>query len=113
MFTPNRNDYDEGMREGGAAPACYYLLGFSPQNLKIDGRFHSLKVALTSKDKFEIQARHGYFAPKTLMDPAESAKLEIQEALFSQEEIRDLPVEFQTQCFKKDEAHARLAVVTH
>ncbi|HEY6269938.1 MAG TPA: VWA domain-containing protein [Candidatus Acidoferrum sp.] len=112
-FYHNRNDVDEAMREAGAAPAYFYLLGFSPQNLKIDGRFHSLKVALTSKEKFEIQARHGYFAPKTLMDPAESAKLEIQEALFSQEEIRDLPVEFQTQFFKKDEAQARLAVLTH
>lgn len=112
-FFHNRNDVDEAMREAGAAPAYSYLLGFSPQNLKIDGRFHSLKVALTSKDKFEIQARHGYFAPKTLMDPAESAKLEIQEALFSQEEIRDLPVEFQTQFFKKDEAQARLAILTH
>jgi VWFA-related protein len=112
-FFHNRNDVDEAMREAGAAPAYSYLLGFSPQNLKIDGRFHSLKVALASKDRFEIQARHGYFAPKTLMDPAESAKLEIQEALFSQEEIRDLPVEFQTQFFKKDEAEARLAVLTH
>jgi VWFA-related protein len=112
-FYHNRNDVDEAMREAGAAPAYSYLLGFSPQNLKIDGRFHSLKVALTSKEKFEIQARHGYFAPKTLMDPAESAKLEIQEALFSQEEIRDLPVEFQTQFFKKDETQARLAVLTH
>ena len=112
-FYHNRNDVDEAMREAGAAPAYSYLLGFSPQNLKIDGRFHNLKVALTSKEKFEIQARHGYFAPRTLMDPAESAKLEIQEALFSQEEIRDLPVEFQTQFFKKDEAQARLAVLTH
>jgi len=72
-----------------------------------------LKVALTSKEKFDIQARHGYFAPKTLSDPAESAKLELQEALFSQEEIRDLPVELQTQFFKKDEAQARLAVLAH
>jgi VWFA-related protein len=112
-FFHNRNDVDEAMREAGAAPEYSYLLGFSPQNLKIDGRFHTLKVALTSKEKFEIQARHGYFAPKTVMDPAESAKLEIQEALFSQEEIRDLPVEFQTQFFKKDDAQARLAVLTH
>ncbi len=112
-FFHNRNDVDEAMREAGAAPAYSYLLGFSPQNLKLDGRFHALKVALTSKEKFDIQARHGYFAPKTLMDPVESAKLEIQEALFSQEEIRDLPVEFQTQFFKKDEAQARLAVLTH
>src|SRR6266478_5008004 len=112
-FFHNRNDVDEAMREAGAAPAISYLLGFSPQNLKIDGRFHALKVALTSKEKFDIQARHGYFAPKTLSDPAESAKQELQEALFSQEEIRDLPVELQTQFFKKDDAQARLAVLSH
>src|SRR5260370_418052 len=112
-FFHNRNDVDEAMREARAAPSFSYLLGFSPQNLKIDGRFHTLKVALTSKEKFEIQARHGYFAPKSLTDPAEATKLEMQEALFSQEEIRDLPVELQTQFFKKDEAQARLAVLTH
>ena len=112
-FFHNRNDVDEAMREAGAAPEISYLLGFSPQNLKIDGRFHALKVALTNKEKFDIQARHGYFAPKTVNDPAEATKQEMQEALFSQEEIRDLPVELQTQFFKKDEAQARLAVLAH
>src|SRR6266403_4964344 len=53
-FFHNRNDVDEAMREAGAAPAYSYLLGFSPQNLKIDGRFHALKVALTNKEKFDI-----------------------------------------------------------
>ena len=112
-FYHNRNDVDEAMREAGAAPAYSYLLGFSPQNMKIDGRFHSLKVSMARKEKFEIQARHGYFAPKTVSDPAEATKQEIQEALFSQEEIHDLPVDLQTQFFKKDEAQARLAVLTH
>jgi len=112
-FFHNRNDVDEAMREAGAAPAISYLLGFSPQNLKIDGRFHTLKVTLTSKEKYGILARHGYFAPKTVADPAEATKQEMQEALFSQEEIRDLPVELQTQFFKKDETQARLAVLTH
>ncbi len=112
-FFHNRNDVDEAMREAGAAPALSYLLGFSPQNLKIDGRYHALKVSLTNKEKFKIQARHGYFAPRSIADPAEATKEEIREALFSQEEIRDLPVELQTQFFKKDEAEARLAVLTH
>jgi VWFA-related protein len=112
-FFHNRNDVDEAMREAGAAPEYSYLLGFSPQNLKLDGRFHTLKVALASKEKFDIQARHGYFAPRTLTDPAEATKQEIQEALFSQEEMRDLAVELQTQFFKKDETQARLAVLSH
>jgi VWFA-related protein len=112
-FFHNRNDIDEGLREATAAPAMSYLLGFSPQNLKINGAYHTLKVALTGKQKFTIQARHGYYAPRTIADPAEAAKEEIQEALFSQDEIHDLPVELQTQFFKKDPSEARLAVLTH
>lgn len=111
-FFHNRNDVDEAMREAGAAPAVSYLLGFSPQNLKIDGRYHALKVSLTNKQKFTIQARRGYYAPRSISDPAEATKAEIREALFSQEEIHDLPVELQTQFFRKDEAGARLAILT-
>jgi VWFA-related protein len=112
-FFHNRNDVDAGLRQAVAAPQLSYLLGFSPQNMKIDGRYHTLKVSLTSKQKFAIQARHGYYAPRTIKDPAEAAKEEIQEALFSQEEIRDLPVDLQTQFFKADQTQARLAVLTH
>ena len=112
-FYHNRNDVDEAMREAGAAPAVSYVLGFSPQNLKFDGRFHTLRVALTTREKFTIQARHGYFAPRSVADPGEVAKEEIREALFSQEEVHDIPVDLQTQYFKKDQAEARLAVLTH
>ena len=112
-FYHNRNDVDEAMRQAGASPAVSYLLSFSPQNLKLDGRFHALKVSLTSKQKYTLQARHGYFAPRANADPEQATKEEIQEALFSQEEIHDLPVDLQTQYFKKDEADARLAVLTH
>jgi VWFA-related protein len=112
-FFHNRNDIDEGLRQAAAAPAMSYLLGFSPQNLKINGAYHTIKVTLAAKQKFTIQARHGYYAPRTIVDPAEAAKEEIQEALFSQDEVRDLPVELQTQFFKKDATDARLAVLTH
>jgi len=112
-FFHNRNDIDEGLREATAAPAMSYLLGFSPQNLKINGAYHTLKVTLAGKQKFNLQARHGYFAPRTIADPAEAAKEEIQEALFSQDEIHDLPIELQTQFFKMDQSQARLAVLTH
>src|SRR5712672_1371425 len=112
-FFHNRNDIDTGLREAAAAPAMSYLLGFSPQNLKLNGSYHTLKVALAGKQKFSVQARHGYYAPRTIADPAEAAKEEIQEALFSQDEIHDLPVDLQTQFFKKDQSQARLAVLTH
>ena len=112
-FFHNRNDIDVGMERAGASPEVSYVLGFSPQNLKIDGSFHTIRVALANKLKYALQARRGYYAPKVIKDPAEAAKEEIQEAIFSQEEIHDLPVELQTQFFKKDAAEARLAVLTH
>jgi VWFA-related protein len=112
-FFQNRNDIDQGLRRAVAAPPLSYLLGFSPQNLKVDGRYHTLKVTLASKQKFTVQARHGYYAPRTIKDPAEAAKQEIQEAIFSQEEIHDVPVELQTQFFKTDQTQAKLAVLTH
>jgi VWFA-related protein len=112
-FYHNRNDIDVALRQAVAAPVASYLLGFSPQNLKLNGSFHTLKVALAGKQKFDIQARRGYYAPRTAKDPAQAAKEEIQEAVFSQEEIRDLPVDLQTQFFKKDPSQARLSVLAH
>ncbi len=112
-FFHNRNDLDEGMRRAVVAPSLSYLLGFSPQNLKVDGHYHTLKASLTSKQKFNLQARHGYYAPRMVKDPVETAKQEIQEAIFSQEEIHDVPIDLQTQFFKTDQTQARLAVLTH
>lgn len=112
-FFHNRNDVDEGLREAGTAPTMTYLLGFSPQNMKLDGSLHTLKVSFARKTNYKIQARHGYFAPRHVVDPAEAAKQEIQEALFSQDEIRDLPVDLHTQFFKTDTSQAKLAVLTH
>ena len=110
-FFHNRNDLDEGLRQAVAAPPLSYLLGFSPQNLKVDGHFHGLKVSLANKQKFAIQARNGYYAPKTIPNPVEAAKQEIREAIFSQEELLDVPVDLQTQFFKKDATSARLSVL--
>jgi hypothetical protein len=113
IFYHNRNDLGVALREAFAAPVASYLLGFSPQNLKLNGSFHSLKVTLAGKQKFSVQARRGYYAPRTLKDPEETAKEEIQEAVFSQEEIRDLPLDIQTQFFRKDQAQVRLSVLAH
>ena len=92
-------------------PAVSYLLGFSPQNLKLDGSYHTVRVTLTKKQKFTVQARHGYYAPRQIANPDLQAKQEIEEAVFSQEEIRDIPLELQTQFFKPDAGQAKLAVL--
>ena len=113
FFFHNSNDLDEGFQRVASAPAYSYVLGFSPQNLKLDGSFHSLKVGVKSPPKLEVQARRGYFAPKHAADPAQEAKQEIEDALFSQEEVHSLPVELHTQFFKSGETDAKLTVLAH
>jgi VWFA-related protein len=111
-FFHNSNDLEAGLSRAGGTPEVSYILGFSPQNQKMDGRYHTIKVTLTDKRKYSIQARRGYYAPKKVNDPEEQAKAEMQEAVFSQDEIQDLPLDLQTQYFKSgDDAH--LSVVSH
>lgn len=112
-FFQNSNDLEEGLRRGASQPEYSYVLAFSPQNLKLDGKFHKLKVKLNTKEKFSIQARQGYFAPNHPADPGQEAKQEIEEALFSREEMRDLPVDLHTQFFKPSDLTAKLTVVAH
>jgi hypothetical protein len=112
-FFHNSNDLKGGLLRAGAAPEVSYVLGFSPQNQKMDGTYHVLKVKLTAKQKYSIQARRGYYAPRKLDDPQEQAKTEIQEAVFSQDEMMDVPFDLQTQYFKTDEPGAHLSVVSH
>jgi VWFA-related protein len=112
-FFHNSNDFDEGFRTIASAPEYYYVLAFSPQNLKLNGRFHKLKVTLSTEGKFSIQARRGYFAPNHAADHEQEAQQEIEEALFSQEEMRDLPVDLHTQFFKPSDSEAKLTVLAH
>ena len=106
------NDLEGGLKQLGSVPDISYVLGFSPQNQKMDGRYHTLKVTLAGQHKYAIQARRGYFAPNKLDDPQAVAKQEIQEAVFSQDEIFDLPLTLQTQYFKTGDAETRLSVIS-
>jgi len=111
-FFHNRNDIDQGLLQAAAEPEVSYVLGFSPQNLKLDGRYHHIKVTLMNKQKWALQARHGYFAPRGEANPEATAKEEIQQAIFSQEEMHDIPMDCQTQFFRGANG-VRLSVVTH
>src|SRR5258708_37766577 len=62
--------------------------------------------------KYAVEGRRGYYAPRKVDDPHELARQEIQEAIYSQEEINELPLDLQTQYFKNDSEGARLSVVS-
>jgi VWFA-related protein len=113
FYFRNNNDLDAGFRITAAEPEVSYLLAFVPSGLKNDGRFHTLSVKVLSKEKYTVQARRGFFAPKRGVTPEQLAKQDIEDALFSQEEQQGLPIQLHLQYYKSDAQNAKLSVLTH
>ena len=108
----DNNNLEEGLRQVASAPEAYYYLAFAPNNLKFDGKFHSLKVTLRTKEKLTVEARRGYYDPRP-DTPLDTAKRDIEDAVFSQEEQHGLPVSLETQFYKTDPTDAKLSVLAH
>jgi len=60
----NNNDFATGFSRVAEGPEYSYLLGFSPRDQELDGRFHNLTVVLNGREKLTLQARKGYYARK-------------------------------------------------
>src|SRR3569623_890284 len=67
---------------------------------KDDKRSHRLIVSLTNPNGFTVQARATYFVDVKPEDPAEQTRRQIQDAFFSNEDVRTLPVRLQAEFFK-------------
>jgi len=63
QFFHNNDDLARGFRRLGALPEVMYVLGFAPADVVHDGKYHPLKVRLTSGQRGSVDARIGYFAP--------------------------------------------------
>jgi VWFA-related protein len=109
-FFHNDNDLKRGLNLIAARPEYVYVLGFSPQELKYDGAYHGLKVTVKNSPNLTIQARRGYWAPRHAVDSAEAAQEEIQETVFSREEVQAIPLDVQTEFFRSGDEKFELTV---
>jgi VWFA-related protein len=107
------NDLDEGFRRADAIPEFSYVLGFSPAPLKSDGLFHPLQVRIKNSNAFSIQARRGYYAPKTQLAGLEDVKQDIQNQILSREEVHTFPMEFHTKFYRTNKDNIHLSVLIH
>lgn len=112
-FVQNSNDYEGGFEKLASLREVTYVLGFSPENLKFDGKFHNLKVKLVNGEHLSVQARRGYFAPKQAEDAATLEKEAMIQALFSGEEMQGIPVKITLKLFMADKQTAKISVTLH
>jgi VWFA-related protein len=113
VFFHNSNDFGDGFRQTAEIPEVSYVLSFSPENVKMDGKLHSLKVTLAHRGNLSVEARRGYFASSaTLADNAPSRD-ELERVVFSQEELHVLPVVVTAKVVKRAGQEATLEVLIH
>jgi VWFA-related protein len=123
-FVHNTNDLRAAF--GALAPSPAYYLAFDPTDMKLDGKFHDLKVELAEKHKgFSVQARRGYFAPKNAAEANAIAKQggasesdaqaqeQIREALQSKTELQQLPVTMDVRVSSTKTEARDLALTAH
>jgi VWFA-related protein len=109
-FFHNNNNMQEGLERVTAAPEYSYLLGFSPAEVKTDGKYHSLKVVLPAAKGVHIEARHGYY-PHSADPKGYSTAAEIDDAVFSQSQAMNIPVVLQTGYSKPNTGDAAKVLV--
>ena len=107
------NDFLGGFNRLANPPDYVYYLGFYPRDLKPDGKFHEIKVTLANGQGLSVQARKGYWAPSHVEDAATINTRELGEAVFSHDELRDMPLEIDTGFYKTTAADAKLKITAH
>jgi hypothetical protein len=113
VFFHNSNDFDAGFQQAAAVPEVYYVLTFSPPDIKLDGKFHSLKVTVNRRETYTVQARRGYFASAAALAGQPSNQDELEKVVFSQEEIHGLPADITAQIAQMSGGESKLTVIIH
>ena len=66
----NTRDVEENLKQMMASTSAYYLLGYTPANTSIDGKFRRISVKV-KRPNMQVRARPGYVATTLNMTPAE------------------------------------------
>jgi hypothetical protein len=81
------NDLDQAFRKVVVQSSGFYLLGYSPLERRLDGRFHKIKVRVKPSG-LEVRARSGYWAPSGA--EIERARIKAAEAELPPDIVRAL-----------------------
>ena len=81
------NDLDRAFNQVVVESSGYYLLGYSPTDRRLDGRFHKIKVRVKPSG-LDVRARLGYWAPSVA--EVERARVKAADAVLPPDVVRAL-----------------------
>jgi VWFA-related protein len=95
------NDFAPAFDEVQKENSSYYLIGYSPTNTHDDGRFRHIRVEV-SRPGLKVQARPGYFAPKSFRQFTRAEKEnQLEQVMDLDVPFVDLPFVVETAYFRR------------
>jgi VWFA-related protein len=112
-FFHNSNDLEGGLVEIAALPEVTYALSFSPDDLKENGSYHSLRVKVPGRSDATISARPGYFS-RSHEKNSPSAKFQrLNKEVMANDEMNGVSAEVTTQSGTLGSGESALKVNVH
>jgi VWFA-related protein len=95
------NDFSPAFAEVQKENSSYYLIGYSPTNVHDDGRFRHIRVEV-ARPGLKVQARPGYFAPKSFRQLTRQEKEnQLEQVMDLDQPFVDLPFVVETAYFRR------------
>jgi VWFA-related protein len=97
------NDLGLAFSEVQKENSSYYLLGYSPSNMRSDGRFRHIRVEV-NRSGVRVESRPGYFAPKDFRQfTRQDRELQLEQAMDLDTPFVDLPMAVETAYFQQSD----------
>lgn len=109
-FIHNNDGFRADLDRLASPPQFSYVLGFSPTEARPDGSFHAIKIRLADGRGLNIEARRGYYALRQDAEK-ETARLAVDDAVFSRNQINEIPVVLQTGYIEPKEGNPTVTVL--
>ncbi len=112
-FFHNGNDLAGGLVEIAALPDVTYSLAFSPEDLKENGTYHTLRVKIPGHQGISISTRPGYFARSNDKNSAGVKFQKLNKEVMTASNITEIPAEITTQSSVLATGESALKVSVH
>jgi VWFA-related protein len=116
LFFHNSNDLLGGFSQLAAVPETAYLLAFRPDAEGAVGKFRKLKVQLTERKGYYIQARPGYFAPGKAPAAAAGTQTELSpldRQVLGSDVLTEIPIQVDGRLRKSEKGEQEVSLAIH
>jgi hypothetical protein len=101
----DNNDLSRGIVQAQEGLTSYYVIGYYPTNVNLDGKFRRIKISVKEPSNAKLEYRAGYFGGKTFNKFTTADKeRQLEEALMLGDPITDLTIALEINYFQLNRA---------